>query len=98
MSNDIIRMDYDLMREMSSVFRQGGEQLQDTMSEMQSIANQMEGGALVGQGGDAFLDALRGKLSPAIQRLVDKFEELDHDVLVAMQEMQDSDAESAGKF
>jgi WXG100 family type VII secretion target len=96
--SDVIRMDYDLMREMSTVFRQGSEQLQDTMSEMQSIANQMEAGALIGQGGDAFVDALRGKLSPAIQRLVDKFEELDHDVLVAMSEMQDADSESAGKF
>ncbi|GAB4439933.1 MAG: hypothetical protein Kow0031_21850 [Anaerolineae bacterium] len=95
---DVIKMDYEAMEEMSRTFMQGAEQLEDTMQEMQSIANSMEDGALLGRGGDAFTDALRGKLSPAISRLIDKFRELADDVNKAMQDMQEADTTSKGMF
>lgn len=95
---DVIKMDYEAMQEMSRTFLQGAEQLEDTMQEMQSIANTMEDGALLGRGGDAFTDALRGKLSPAISRLIDKFRELADDVNKAMQDMQEADTTSKGMF
>ncbi len=95
---DVIKMDYELMAEMSRTFMQGAEQLEDTMQEMQSVANTMEDGALLGRGGDAFTDALRGKLSPAISRLIDKFRELADDVNKAMQDMQEADTTSKNMF
>ena len=90
---DVIKMDYEAMDAMSQTFLQGVEQLQDTMQDMQSIANTMEDGTLIGSGGAAFTDALRGKLSPAISRLVDKFQELANDIQVAKQAMQEADSD-----
>ncbi len=96
--SDIIKMDYPLMQQMSQTFQQGGEQLQDTMQEMQNVANMLEEGALLGQGGTAFTEAVRNALCPAIARLTEKFRELDNDIQVAMQRMQEADQASAGKF
>jgi len=92
--SDIIKMEFDLMEDMNKIFLQGVEQLQDTMSAMQSIANELEGGALLGRGGAAFADALRNKLCPAISRLDEKFNELAGDIMAAMQDMKSADASS----
>ncbi|MCA9994783.1 MAG: WXG100 family type VII secretion target [Anaerolineales bacterium] len=93
-----IRMDYGLMEDMSRTFLQGVEQLQDTMQAMQTIANEMEDGALLGRGGVAFTEALRGKLCPAIAKLSEKFKELSDDVLKAMQDMQEADTTTEGMY
>lgn len=95
---DIIKMEYDLMEEMSRTFLQGVEQLQDTGQDMQSVANMLQDGALLGRGGDAFTEAIRGKLCPAIARLADKFQELSGDILTAMREMQEADQEAKSNF
>ncbi len=89
---DEIRMDYGLMEDMSKTFQQSVEQLQDTLSAVQNIANEMEDGALLGRGGDAFTEAIRNKLSPAISRLTEKFQELAEDVNKAMEDMRSADA------
>lgn len=98
MSTDIIKLDYGLAEDMINTFKQGVEQLQDTMQEMQSLANTLEEGALLGQGGDAFTDAIRGKLCPAIAKLTDKFNELADDVAQAVRFMQEADKASKGQF
>ena len=90
--SDIIKMDYGLMEDMNRTFLQGVEQLQDTMQAMQNIANEMEDGALVGRGGAAFTEAIRGKLCPAISRLTDKFQELAEDINKAMEDMRSADS------
>ncbi len=95
MAYDEIKLDYDLADEMSKTFQQGVEQLQDTMQEMQSLANLLEGGALLGRGGQAFVEALRGNLCPSIGKLTEKFSELDQDVQAAVKAMQDADQRSA---
>ena len=87
-----IKMDYGLMEDMSRTFLQGVEQLQDTNQAMQSIANEMEDGALLGRGGVAFTEAIRGKLCPAITRLTDKFQELSEDINKAMEDMRSADS------
>lgn len=86
-----IKMDYGLMEEMNRTFLQGVEQLQDTMQAMQNVANEMEDGALLGRGGAAFTDAIRGKLCPGISRLTEKFEELAGDIQQAMDDMKSAD-------
>lgn len=96
--SDKIKLDYGLAEEMIRTFEQGVEQLQDTMQEMQNVANMIEGGALLGRGGDAFKEAIRGKLSPAISRLTDKFQELSKDVDAAVKYMRDADAQAKGMF
>ena len=87
-----IKMDYGLMEDMSKTFQQSVEQLQDTLQAVQNIANELEDGALLGRGGDAFTDAIRNKLSPAISRLTEKFNELSDDVNKAMEDMRSADS------
>lgn len=89
--SDIIKMDYGLMEQMSQTFAQGVEQLQDTMQAMQSVANELEDGALLGRGGAAFTEAIRDKLCPAISRLTEKYQELSQDVQKAMDDMKSAD-------
>ena len=89
--SDEIRMDYGLMEDMSKTFQASVEQLQDTLSAMQNVANELEDGALLGRGGDAFTEAIRNKLSPAISRLIEKFQELAEDVNKAMEDMRSAD-------
>ncbi|HEX9438599.1 MAG TPA: hypothetical protein VF909_02910, partial [Roseiflexaceae bacterium] len=72
--------------------------LQRTLHEMQSIAQTLEEGALLGQGGSAFVDAIRSKLCPSIGRLSDKFNELEGDVHAAIAAMRQADAESKKQF
>jgi WXG100 family type VII secretion target len=86
-----IKMDYGLMEDMNRTFLQGVEQLQDTMQAMQNVANEMEDGALLGRGGTAFTEAIRGKMCPAISRLTDKFQELAEDINKAMEDMRSAD-------
>ncbi len=95
---DEIRVVYPDMEEMSRTFQRGAEQLKDTMQEMQNIASVLEDGALLGSGGQAFVEAIRGKLCPAINRLSDKFNELDKDVKAAVQYARDADKQSKGMF
>ena len=95
---DEIRVVYPDMEEMSRAFKQGVERLEDTLQEMQSIANTLEGGALLGRGGDAYVDAIRSKLCPAISRLADKFKELDTDVQAAVRYAREADKRSEGFF
>jgi WXG100 family type VII secretion target len=95
---DEIKLVYATAEDMIRIFEQGVEQLENTMQEMQGIANTLEDGALLGRGGDAFTDAIRSKLCPAISRLNDKFQELAGDVQKAIDYMQQADRTSAGKF
>ena len=95
---DIIKMDYGMMDDMSQTFLQSVEQLQDTMQQMQTIATALEDGALLGRGGVAFTDAIRGKLTPAISRLTEKFDELAQDVMAAKEAMMGEDESAQGLF
>ena len=63
-----------------------------------TVAGMLEEGALLGRGGEAFTDAIRSKLCPAIMRLDDKFQELAGDVQKAIDYMQQADKTSASKF
>ena len=87
-----IKMDYGLMEDMSKTFQQSVEQLQDTLQAAQNIANELEDGGLLGRGGDAFTEAIRNKLSPAISRLTEKMQELSEDVNKAMEDMRSADS------
>jgi len=93
-----IKMDYPLVEEMGKVFQQGQQQLQESLKETQNLAGTLENGALLGDAGATFSDALRNKLGPAIQRLSDKFEELQGDLAVAEQAMHQAEAQAKASF
>jgi WXG100 family type VII secretion target len=98
MSYDEIRLNYDLAAEMAKTFQDGAEALQDTMQEMQNIANILADGALLGRAGATFVEAIRNKLCPSIAKLTDKFTELKGDVEKAVEDMKQADQESASQF
>lgn len=95
---DEIKMDYPLMEEMKRTFQGGREQLQDTMNELKSIADKMEQGALLGQAGSAFSDAIRGALMGAVAKLSDKFEELEGDLQHAVDQMHQAEEKAKASF
>ena len=98
MAQQEIKMDYPLVEEMGKVFQQGQQQLQETLKETQNIAGTLENGALLGDGGAAFSDAIRNKLGPAIQRLSAKFEELQSDLQAAEQAMRQAESTAKASF
>jgi len=91
-----IKVVLPLMDEMSKTFNQGEQQLQQTAKEMKAIAAAMQGGALLGDGGKAFAEALNTTLATRIDKLARKFNELASDVQKAKQEMIEADKTSAG--
>jgi WXG100 family type VII secretion target len=98
MATDKIKLNYDQADQMAKTFKQGAQELQRTMQEMQNIAQTLEEGALLGRGGQAFVEAIRSKLCPSIGRLNDKFNELEGDVQAAIAAMRQADAESKKQF
>lgn len=93
-----IKLVYATAEDMIRIFDQGVQQLHETEREMQGVASRLQEGALLGQGGTAFDDAIRGKLCPAIARLAQKFQELSGDVHKAIEYMQEADRTSKSKF
>jgi WXG100 family type VII secretion target len=91
-----IKMDYDMMAEMKSVLQKGAEDLDDTIHQVAKVAEMLEGGGLIGQGGDAFSDGLRGPLTQKITKMRDKFEELQRDIQNAVESMQQADSDTSG--
>lgn len=95
---DIIKMDYGQMEEMAQAFAQGAQTLEATMSEVNQIAEMLESGGLRGEAGDAFSEACRSVLTPAIQRLHDKFLELQADVMGALDDMRSADQDTTRMY
>lgn len=93
-----IKIVYEVAEAMAQTFAQSQQQVQETLTAIQNMASQVEGGALLGLGGDALVEALRNPLSSSLAKLAEKFEELQGDVQAAIQYMQESDQTSAGKF
>lgn len=86
-----LKMVYDAIEDMANAFTQGAHTLEAVTSELNNIAATLEGGALLGRGGDAFVSAIRDRLTGRINRLRDKFQELNRDIIVAMGEMRRED-------
>jgi WXG100 family type VII secretion target len=94
----IIRMDYSLLEDMHQIFNDSSEQLKDIAREMQNIAGMLEGGALLGSGGEAFKGAILDKLVPAIGQLQEKMLEISTQVQGALVDMRDADHEAPSRF
>jgi uncharacterized protein YukE len=75
-----VRMNYDSMERMQKAFHNAHRQIEDSMREMDKLAQMMEGGALQGVGGDAFRDALKSKLMRRMKTLAEKMQELERDI------------------
>jgi uncharacterized protein YukE len=92
------RMNYASMERMQKAFEQAARTIEDTERKMQQIERQMEGGALQGEAGDAFREALRGKLSPRLKVLRDKMAELAKDINGAVVAKRDGVSTAQSRF
>lgn len=93
-----IQSDHERLAEMTKIFRNGARQLGDTAKSMEDLAGKMEGGVLLGAGGDMFANALRGRLSPRIKKLQEKFNELAADVDACRNDIIQYDKAGADRF
>ncbi|HRV91764.1 MAG TPA: WXG100 family type VII secretion target [Anaerolineae bacterium] len=98
MSYEEIKLDYGKAEAMIQSFNAGKQQLEQTNSQMKKIADQLQSGALLGKGGQAFTEAITGSLVPSIDKLTEKFEELAGDVQAAINYMQQADRRAKSKF
>jgi uncharacterized protein YukE len=95
---DFIAMDYEKIMEMSQKCKETAQLLVETMREINQIADQLDGGVLVGRAGQALSNGLRSRLNPSINRLQDKFNEIAQDLIGAMSDMRSSDSKAGGLF
>ena len=80
MSGIDVRMNYDSMERMEKAFHQAHQQIEESMKEMQKISKAMEDGALLGNAGDTFRDAINAKLLKRMKVLGEKMKELEGDI------------------
>ncbi len=96
--SDEIRLVYPVAEDMIRVFEQNVEELQDINQGLQEIANQLADGTLLGEGGEEFVDLLRGTFSPALTRFIQKVNEMSRDVQGAISDMERADQTSRSQF
>ena len=80
MSGIDTRMNYSSMENMGKAFKAAATTLESTARSAKEIARLMQGGALQGMAGDAFVDAINSKLMPRLQVLNAKMTELVGDI------------------
>lgn len=95
---DKIKLDFPKAEEMQKTFRAAAEQLDATLKEMQNISNTLKEGALLGSGGEAYVEAINAKLCPSIVKLRAKYDELEKDVKKAAELMKSQDAGTKKTF
>lgn len=95
---DLIQMNYGMMQEMSQKCKETAQLLAETMREINQIAEQLDGGVLVGRAGGALSNGMRSRLNPSINRLQDKFNEISQDLMGAMSDLRSSDSKSSKYF
>ena len=98
MAGDIIKMNRAKMDAMSQAFRTSGQTIQEVTAEMQKVAQLLSEGALLGEGGNALAEVVGNNLVQVLNRIREKFEELDGDILVALDEMYGADSDTAGLY
>jgi WXG100 family type VII secretion target len=92
-----IRMNFEAMDGMINAFGQAGGTLQDVLGEVNNLARMLADGGLIGSAGDALADAISKDLAGSINRLMEKFEELQQDLTEAKEAMQAADTGARGR-
>jgi len=98
MTDDIIKMNYAEMEEMSNIFKKAGQDLEDLKKNMQKLADVIDGGGLIGDAGTAFSSGIRQELCTAIDKLSAKMKELSTDIWGAKEFIEHGDQEAQSRF
>jgi len=95
---EILKMNYAGMAQMQRILTNCASEVQGLSGDVKNIAGTLEGGALLGQAGQALAEKLKGKLVRSLDGLASKYTELSGEVGGAMQDMQQADQSSTGGF
>jgi WXG100 family type VII secretion target len=95
---DKIKLNYPMAEQMARTFNQSSQQIDTTIKEMKAISDTLKNGALLGQGGQAFAEAIDTRFVKSLDKLSKKFLELDKDVRAAIAAMRQADEESKRQF
>jgi uncharacterized protein YukE len=93
-----VKMNYDSMERMEKAFHAAHQQVGESMREMEKIAKSMEDGALVGDAGKAFVDAIRSKLIKRMKVVQEKLQELEGDIRGAVSATRDGVSTAKSRF
>lgn len=95
MANDEIKLDYAKAQKMASAFTKGKEELEGIKQALTKIASDLEGGAMLGDGGQAYVHAIREVFLKNLDKFIQKIEEEAADVNNAIKDMQAADSSAA---
>lgn len=93
-----VKMNYGSMEKMQSAFKQAHNQLNDSMTQMKKLAKMMEDGALVGDGGSAFVSAINRTLMKRMKALHEKMVQMEGDIKGAVQATRDGVSTAQSRF
>jgi len=96
--SEVIKLNYPAMQEMAQQCKTASQRLLETVRLAQQISSEMQNGALVGDAGEAFANALTSAFVPAVNKLSQKLEEEAKDIEGAIADMQASDKGAGGLF
>lgn len=92
-----IRVNYPALEDMAKHCQMAAERLQQTAASSQKIAGQMQNGALVGEAGNIYVQAL-GIFYQRVMKLSAKFTEEAADIRAAIGDMRQADNTAGNNF
>jgi WXG100 family type VII secretion target len=95
--SDKIRVNYPALEDMAKHCQMVAERIGQTGAVAQKIAGQMQNGALVGEAGNIYVQAL-GVFYQRVMKLSAKFTEEANDIRQAMNDMQQADNSAGNNF
>jgi len=94
---DRIRVNYPALEDMAKHCEMVAQRLAQTADTSKKIASQMQNGALVGEPGEAFSQAL-GLFFQRVIKLSNKYHEVANDIKQAIADMRAADQKAGSKF
>jgi len=93
-----LKMVYESAEEMETRLNNAVAGLQELISDMESIANAMEQGDLLGAAGEAFANGIRGPLTNGINSLIEGYQDGARYVRQEIEDHKSAESQSAGLF
>jgi len=93
-----VKMNYGSMEKMAKEFKGASKAVDEAQNAVTKLFLKCTEGALVGQGGDAYTDALMSKLLPRLIFLGLKMEELEQDIKGAVSATRDGVKTAQSRF
>jgi WXG100 family type VII secretion target len=94
---DKIRVNYPALEDMAKHCEMVSQRLAQTAATAQKIAGQMQNGALIGEPGEMYVQAL-GLFFQRVIKLSNKYHEVANDIKQAMADMRQADSAAGTNF